>query len=318
MGLSKISVLQLDGEGGATALNHNEAIELADHAIWIQLSLEGAKAFLTKSKLLSPFAITLLCAKETRPRIITQSETLMGSFRGVNLNPNSEPEDMVSIRFYINKNLIITVHKRNLASTKEIEQALQNKTGPKSSADFIETLLRIINEKAELLTLNMDEELDKIEDDVDYKQIKFYRRHLGELRRRIILLKRHLQPQRDALIRLPHESIPWLTDIDMLKLRESSDAAQRVLEDLDAEKDRASVIYEELFSLAQERLNTRMYVLAIVAALFLPLTFLTGLLGINVGGIPGANNHHAFWIVCLIMLMVFALIFAFLKAKEWF
>ena len=49
-----------------------------------------------------------------------------------------------------------------------------------------------------------------------------------------------------------------------------------------------------------------MYVLSVIAAVFLPLGFLTGLLGINVGGMPGADNAAAFWLVCLIASLLAA------------
>ncbi len=61
-----------------------------------------------------------------------------------------------------------------------------------------------------------------------------------------------------------------------------------------------------------------MYVLSVIAAIFLPLGFLTGLLGINVGGIPGADNPEAFWLFgaglfCLVLIEVFIF-----KKLKWF
>ena len=66
-----------------------------------------------------------------------------------------------------------------------------------------------------------------------------------------------------------------------------------------------------------ERMNRNMYVLTIVAAIFLPLGLLTGLLGINVGGIPGSDNPLAFLIVCALIVGVGVLEYALLRLLRW-
>ena len=88
------------------------------------------------------------------------------------------------------------------------------------------------------------------------------------------------------------------------RLRESADRVTRYVEDLDSARERAAVIRDELEGRLAEQMNKTMYVLSIVAAIFLPLGLLTGLLGINVGGIPGAENPLAFWEVCLLLVFV--------------
>ena len=91
----------------------------------------------------------------------------------------------------------------------------------------------------------------------------------------------------------------------------------RHLEDLDAIRERAAVTQEELQSRLAEQQNIRMYVLSIVAAIFLPLGFLTGLLGINVGGIPGSDNPSAFVIFVLILASLLALQVLYFRKKKW-
>ena len=74
---------------------------------------------------------------------------------------------------------------------------------------------------------------------------------------------------------------------------------------------------EELNSRLSEQLNKRMYVLSIVAAVFLPLGFITGLLGINVAGIPGAEFAYGFVIVCLLLLLLVFIQIGLFKWKKW-
>lgn len=64
-------------------------------------------------------------------------------------------------------------------------------------------------------------------------------------------------------------------------------------------------------------INNKMYILALVSIIFLPLTFATGLLGSNVGGIPGANHHFGFLFMCLILLLIAGVTLVILKLKKW-
>jgi zinc transporter len=92
----------------------------------------------------------------------------------------------------------------------------------------------------------------------------------------------------------------------------------RHLEDLDAIRERVAVTQEELQSRLAEQQNVRMYVLSIVAAIFLPLGFLTGLLGINVGGIPGADNPLAFGMFMGFLVLLLAAQLIYFRVKKWF
>ena len=131
------------------------------------------------------------------------------------------------------------------------------------------------------------------------------------------MLRRYLAPQREALVKLYTEQIPWLNTDNRMRAREVTDKLIRYLEDLDSVRDRAAVTQEEFINRISEQMNTRMYVLSLVAAVFLPLSFLTGLLGINVGGIPGAENNWAFLIVTLIMIGVAIFEIILFRKKKW-
>jgi len=87
-----------------------------------------------------------------------------------------------------------------------------------------------------------------------------------------------------------------MTDRDRARLRETADTITRYVEDLDALRERAAVTHEELTTRLADRMNRTMSVLSLVAAVFLPLSFVTGLLGINVGGIR-ADDRGAVWLL---------------------
>ena len=100
--------------------------------------------------------------------------------------------------------------------------------------------------------------------------------------------------------------------------REYADRTARQVEELELLREQAAVTKDELANHVAEQLNARMYLLAIVTTVFLPLGLLTGLLGINVGGMPGAQDPRAFWLVCGILAAVGGAIAALLRWLRWY
>jgi zinc transporter len=87
-------------------------------------------------------------------------------------------------------------------------------------------------------------------------------------------------------------------------------------EELEAVRERSALIHEQLTDLRSEQIENRALLLSIVALIFLPLTFLTGLLGMNVDGIPAAHQPWAFWGV--VFCVVIAVITGWFAAARWF
>jgi zinc transporter len=78
------------------------------------------------------------------------------------------------------------------------------------------------------------------------------------------------------------------------------------------------VLQEEVMNISMEQQNSRMYALSIVALIFLPVTFVTGVFGMNVGGLPGLENPTAFMTVVGTMLFISIAVITVLKIKRWF
>jgi zinc transporter len=144
------------------------------------------------------------------------------------------------------------------------------------------------------------------------------RGELAHLRKQAITFKRYLQPQLDALDELKRCSLPWLSAEVQTQLNEDRDDVQGALETLELLRERAQVIQDEVERMTSERLNRTLYLLTVLTTIFLPLGFLTGLLGVNLGGIPGAENPDAFWVfIAVLVLLTLVQVWAF-KALKWF
>lgn len=310
-----------NGKGGATPLETkamDTAWKTSEATIWLHLDFEDvtAQAWLNEKSNLSPLTIATLIAKDTRPRVTTLDQGLLICLRGVNCNPNADPEDMVSLRLWITGNRILTLHHHQVAAINDLLSALENNHGPTSSSSFLVNLCNNLTGRIADVVGEIDEQVDALEEEILQKEHSALRTVLAQQRRMIISLRRYVVPQRDALIQLSHESSSWITDIDKLHFRETAERTIRCIEDLDASRDRAAVSQEELNNRLAAHMNQTIYTMSIIATIFLPLGLLTGLLGINVGGIPGAQTSWAFMVVCGLLIIIATILFFIFKRKQ--
>jgi zinc transporter len=300
-----ICAYHLDGKGSGRELGWDDlaAARNAAGTLWIHLDRKHARSreWILQHADVDAVAGEALLAEETRPRSVALNDGMLVILRGVNLNPGAEPDDMISIRMWVDSRRIISLRFPRLRAVDDIRQDVAQGCGPTGPGDFLVILATRLLERTGPVLDKLDDALDELEDQIVEAHSQEQRTNLGTLRRQAIQLRRYLAPQRDVLARLQAASVSWLGELHRARLREVHDRLVRYVEDLDAIRERAAVTQEELTGRLSEQMNKTMYVLSIVAALFLPLGFLTGLLGINVGGIPGTENDAAFAVVCVIL-----------------
>lgn len=284
----------------------------------LDFTQEGTHRWLMRESGLDSLIAEALTADETRPRCESIDEGLLLSLRGVNCNPGSEPEDMVSVRLFCTAERIISTRRRQLLSISDLVQSLERGDGPRTGGELTAMLAERLIERMIDVINGLEERIDDMEENIILEMGQESRGNILDLRREIIMLRRYIAPQRDAMNKLSAADAAWLSKKNKLQLRESSDTITRHVEDLDSARDRASVAYEELSSRLSEQMNSRMYVLSLVAGLFLPLGFLTGLLGVNVGGIPLADDPLGFLEVVIFMIILIVIQVIVFRRKKWF
>lgn len=313
--------LLLDGRGGSRKISDDEIKDWSpdDGLLWVHCDIANPAAiqWLSQDSGLPQTVIDSLLAGETRPRSAVYDQGLLVVLRGVNTNPGADPEDMVSVRFWADNNRIITSRRRRSLSVLDLADALHKGDGPKSPGGFLVALTERLADRIGGFVEVLEERLDTAEDEISTERSPGFRKRLGALRRQIAEVRRFLAPQRDALDRLNRQTNAQLTETEAHELRQEADRITRFLEDLDLARERTVVLQEELLSQIAQEQNTRMYVLSVVAAIFLPLTFVTGLLGMNVGGLPGLESPLGFaWSVVIMIAAAFGLLL-FFRYKKW-
>ncbi len=268
--------------------------------LWVHLHRTEAShvEWLQRQSGLDALACEILLEEETRPRFVVGSDHVIVIMRGVNHDPEDDPDDMVSLRLWIGRDRVVSLRKRRLMAISDLRKALHGGAILRTPAELFVSITECLLDRQVPVIDALGDIVDTIEEELLDGISRDHRAQIGACRRQAIGLRRYLAPQRDVLSRLASDRMPWFDEVCRANLREVAERQARLVEELDAVRDRAALANEEFAGRMAERLNRNMYVLSLVAGVFLPLSFVTGLLGINVGGIPGATAESAFWFVC--------------------
>lgn len=285
---------------------------------WLHFNRLGKETaeWLEDSSGLDDVVITSLLQSETRPRCVAHHDGLILNLRGVNHNPGAEPEDMISVRIWAEKSLVVSMRSYPVKAIREVRELVAAGECPATPGDLLVAIAAQLVENLEPIMEQLRDDADEYEDMLLAGKKPLKPAVLAEFRQTILLLRRYMQPQREAMGQLQKVG-GKLVDGGHMGLRETGDNITRIAEELDTIRERAAVLQDQVAAQRQEQLNARLLALSIVSALFLPLTFLTGLLGMNVAGIPNATSPFAFVTVVGLMGVVALALLALLKLKRW-
>lgn len=233
--------------------------------------------------------------------------------RGINHNAEADPEDMVSLRIYIDPARIVTLSRRRLQTIDTLARDMAAGQGPESSGAFLGELVDRLTDRIETQIADLEERVEALEASTIENPHGDLRVEVSDQRLELTELRRFLPPQRDAIRDVTTARVGWLADADRVRLGEQLDQMIRVTETLEALREQLTTIRDEIQGARDERLNRNLYVLSVISAVFLPLGFLTGLMGINIAGMPGTDWQPAFWTFTIGLCAVTALLLAILK-----
>lgn len=311
------------GPAGARELPNREAAAApaaADEQYrWLHFDSLGetTASWLREHSSLDPHALKAAVAPRARPRVSSFGDTLLVVLRAANLNEGQEREDLISLRILVAPRQILTLCRVRVEAAETA--AAQIRAG-QVSREPAELLALLIHEVASALQDFHEEicgRLDDFEVAVADPAQSPERADLFVLRRQLIDLIKALTPQRVALERLYREAHPALGQHQRALLREPSHRVARLVDELEAARERAAVLMEEVGMQATEELNRRIYLFTVIAGIFMPLTFLASMFGMNVGGIPMADHPQGLLIIGGVMAVIGFSIWQLLRSNRW-
>lgn len=249
-------------------------------------------------------------------RVELNDDTLLAVVNDVHYDFAFEPGDISTLWLSVGPRLVVSARLQPLRSIDRLRDAVKHGARLHSS---VELLVHLMHDQGDVLVnivRGTTQRVDEIEDQLLSGRLAKKRADLGALRRLLVRLQRLLAPEPAALFRLLQKPPPWVLDNDVQDLRQSTEEFGVALRDMAGLQERIKLLQEEIAGLVAEENNRILFVLTMVTVLVLPINIISGLFGMNVGGVPLNQHPWGFWIVVAIVASL-TLLAVYVAIRKW-
>lgn len=303
----------------AAPVEVDKALTCGARFVWVHLNstTEEARAWLRDAAGVPDFTIDALTAIETRPRCEKIGDGAFLNLRGRTDEDLDSSDMLASVRIWATRGRVVSVTRKYLLALDTVREEVTSGE-IRDPGDLITAFATAITEDLDPVVADLGDWLDDCEQQLDAHRVFELRRGVTRVRSEAINYRRFLNPQRTALERLAALPGDWLGDDDRAHLGAAADRAARMAEEVEAIRERASLVHEALTDLRAELIDTRALIISIAAMVFLPLTFLTGLYGMNVKGLPFADEPWAFDAIAAACIIIALGTVGWFLQRHWF
>lgn len=303
----------------AALREHLESAATAEGFLWLHFNLSQAatEKWLREHAQLPAEFFEALHSGSRSTRVEQVDDGLLAVVNDVVHSFSFEPSDISTLWLWVTPGLVISARKKPLRSVDRLRGAIMQGTRLLTSFELLTQLLR---DQADVLIDILREStarIDRIEDALLAGRLNAKRENLGALRRVLVRLQRLMAPEPAALFRLLQKPPVWVDALDLQDLRQSSEEFSAVLTDMASLQERIKLLQEEIAAMINERNSKSLYMLSVFTVLALPINLIAGLFGMNVGGIPLAEDAQGFWlVVALVALVTGIAVWALTRRRE--
>lgn len=314
-------VLLLDGQGGARrlALDQTRQWRPEQGQLWIHLDPRSSEdeIWLHESSGLSPPDLEALRSTRDRARLeftgpesmLAILDTAMPSAQG-DLRPRQDP-----LALWAEPHRLLSYGSPPRPAIESCRAALESGKGASSLLALQRELIHQALGKVSVQVAELDDALSALEGALRLdKPVSLSRLH--EMRRRAVQLRYQTEPLRDLLAQFRTLLAPWF-EKEAGYWREFANRAVNQVDQIDSLLHRADVLSDHLDQRTNTNTERAIYIITLLSGLFLPLSFLTGLLGVNVGGVPLKENPWGFLITCAVLLVLAVVSYRFFRRRHW-
>ncbi len=259
-----------------------------------------------------------LLARDARPHCHMRSGGAFIAMNVFNALPKQDSSDMECVQLWVDATRIICVWHNPLDVFQRLLEGFQTHIPPANTAEFWARLALTVAGRAEEMVESLQDRIDHLEDVVLETGEHPWESELAQVRRLATIIRRSMLVHLDTLRNFEVENFEWVKRVNRRRIHEAGDRTLRIAEEMDAIRERAEIIHDQIMFKRSENINRYMLTMAAIAVVFLPLTFITGLLGINVAGIPGSQDPVAFTVVSAILIALGVVLFVIVRRYKIF
>jgi len=280
----------------------------ADQVVWTDLSspTKDEAALLSSVFHFHPLSIEDCDSRRQHPKVDDYGDYVFLLMHGVHPESSAREFRTRRLSLFIGRNFLVTFHRDKSRSVEHAMEALRR--NPRAMADGSDSLLhQIIDYQVDqyLVVLeNFEKKLDEIEDHIFAMSSREVLTDVLAFKRSLMRLRRIAGYQRDVLIRLARREFPMIGERSVYGLRDVQDHLVRITDLADTYRELVSSALEAHLSMVAQRTNDIMRVLTVVSTLFIPLTFLVGVYGMNFDHMPELRWRYGYLLIWGVMVAI--------------
>ncbi len=268
---------------------------------------------------LHPLILEDILNTDQRPKIEDLTDYLYIVLRNFHNHENDTlHSEQVSI--VLGKNFILSFQEKESALFEPVRERLAGDKGKirKTGCDYlVHALIDNVVDNYFILLEDMEERIEKLEDDLIRQTAPAKLQSIHILKRELIFLRKSLWPLRETISSLQRSDSPLIDEPNALYFKDIFDHIIAIIDTVDTFRDMLSGMLDIYLSSASMKLNEVMKVLTIIATIFMPLTFLAGVYGMNFKYMPELEWPWGYFAVLAVMLTVALLMLRFFRKKKW-
>jgi len=291
--------------------------------VWVDLAAPSVPESLILSETFGfhPLSVEDAMSEIHFPKIEAYDGYLYVILHGIDYHAGDKGFATHDIDFFVGPNYLVTVHDGHSRSIRDIQENLSRRAQIMSEGPvaLFHRIVHAMVDRYRPEVEKLEDRLEKIEKTVFSEHVpKYLVRQILQEKRQVSSLRRIITPQRDVIARLARREFAVVSSDLSFRFRDVYDALVRIADDAMLFQDRITGVLEAHLSNVSNRLNEVMKVLTILTTIFMPLTLLSGLWGMNIllPRFPGTDREQFWWLVGIMAAIVAAMLVMF-RRKRW-
>ncbi len=262
-----------------------------------------------------------------RPKIDTYDEHFFMTMSHPLVDKDSDRIKIDQVSLFLGPCFVVSFHPGEHDPFEPVRERLRNKVGRirYRGADYLlYTLLDVVIDEGFPVLEWLGEEIEKMETELLASPTHSTLHWLHKQKRELLMLRRVLWPQREVLNKLVREETPFINEATKIYFRDCYDHTIQIMDLLEIYRDTVTGLLDVYLSSISYRLNENMRVLTVIATIFIPLTFLVGVYGMNFThadspwAMPELHWYYGYPALWLVMICSVIGMLIFFRIKKWF
>ena len=270
---------------------------------------------------LHPLTTEDILNTEHRPKIDFFEDHLLAIVKMLDLPEESTDLDDEQVSFILMENTVITFQEKSGDLFDPVRLQLQESKGRirKSGADFLfYSLLDVIFDQYLIIMDEMDDRIAQLEGMIMEDPDNHSLQDINQYKNTILQLKKTVWPVREVVNKLINRKVSYIKEDISFYLQDIHDHIVQANDMVETSRGQLYGLLDVYYSSLSMKMNEIMKVLTIVSTIFIPLTFIAGIYGMNFNNMPELSWEWSYPVVWIVMIIITGLMLMYFKRKKWF